>query len=143
MNFSTLIPVKVALVAYVFLITACSDASNPNMSAVDQSKIAMPVPIELTVFKSKTCNCCQKWIDHAQDSGFSVNSNNVTFLADLKEDKGIAPNYQSCHTSQSNDGYLFEGHVPAKYIKQYLAKVPENSIGLSVPAMPVGTPGMD
>ena len=64
-------------------------------------------------------------------------------MSDIKEDRGIAPNYRSCHTAESNDGYVFEGHVPAKYIKQFLADVPKDSIGLSVPAMPVGTPGME
>lgn len=142
MKFSTLLPAKAMIIGVVLLITACSDAADPNIAA-QELKTPELAAIELTVFKSRTCNCCQKWINHAKDNGFEVNSTNITFLADLKEDKGIAPNYRSCHTAESKDGYVFEGHVPAKYIKQFLSDVPKNSIGLSVPAMPVGTPGME
>ncbi|WP_371194569.1 DUF411 domain-containing protein [Glaciecola sp. SC05] len=149
MKFSILLLAKASILASVFIMTACSDASD----ASDASDITAPqtvandstktTPIELTVFKSRTCGCCQKWIDHAEEYGFDVTANNVTFLSELKDDKGIAPNYRSCHTAESKEGYVFEGHVPAKFIKQYLATVPANSIGLSVPAMPVGSPGME
>jgi hypothetical protein len=143
MNVSILSSFKAMLVASVFVITSCSDASDTATSALQETSSAEPPKIELTVYKSRTCGCCQKWIDHAEDHGFDINANNVTFMSDLKEDKGIAPNYRSCHTAESKEGYVFEGHVPAKYIKQYLANVPADSIGLSVPGMPVGTPGME
>jgi hypothetical protein len=67
----------------------------------------------------------------------------MTYLNELKDEKGIAHDYRSCHTAESKEGYLFEGHVPAKYIKQYLGNVPQGTIGLAVPAMPAGTPGME
>jgi len=56
---------------------------------------------------------------------------------------GIKPNYRSCHTAVTRNGFAFEGHVPAKFIKQFLAEKHNNAIGLSVPAMPVGSPGME
>jgi hypothetical protein len=146
MKFSILLLAKASILASVFIMTACSDASDssditaPQTAANDSTKTT---PIELTVFKSRTCGCCQKWIDHAEEYGFDITANNVTFLSELKDDKGIAPNYRSCHTAESKEGYVFEGHVPAKFIKQYLATVPADSIGLSVPAMPVGSPGME
>ena len=143
MNVSILLPLKAMLVASVFVITSCSDASDNKTSEIHARTSTPQAAIELTVYKSRTCSCCEKWIDHAEDHGFDISANNVTFLSELKDDKGIAPNYRSCHTAESKDGYVFEGHVPAKYIKQYLANVPKDSIGLSVPAMPVGTPGME
>lgn len=143
MNLSILSSCKTVLIASVFVITACSDASDSASSASPELSSEEPPKIELTVYKSRTCGCCQKWIDHAQEQGFEIDANNVTFMSDLKEDKGIAPNYRSCHTAESKEGYVFEGHIPAKYIKQYLTNVPKDTIGLSVPAMPVGTPGME
>ncbi|WP_213995617.1 DUF411 domain-containing protein [Arsukibacterium sp.] len=143
MKFSIWLLVKGTLIALLFIMTACSDASDPHTPKIVKDDSTPPPRIALTVFKSRTCGCCQKWITHAEDNGFDITANDVTFLSDLKEDKGIAPNYRSCHTAESKEGYVFEGHVPAKFIKQYLAKVPTNSIGLSVPAMPIGSPGME
>ena len=143
MKFSILLVTKASIFASVLIMTACSDASDIDTLEIATNDSTLATPIELPVFKSRTCNCCQKWITHAEESGFDISANNITYLNDLKEDKGIAPNYRSCHTAESKDGYVFEGHVPSKYIKQYLAKVPTNSIGLSVPAMPVGSPGME
>ena len=64
-------------------------------------------------------------------------------LAEFKEEKGIAPKFRSCHTAVSKDGYVFEGHIPAKFIQQFLNEKPEGAIGLSVPGMPLGSPGME
>ena len=97
----------------------------------------------LEVYKSPTCSCCEKWLEHIDQHGFSSKAFNQTDLSAFKSNKGIAPQYRSCHTAVSKDGYVFEGHVPAKFIHQFLAKPPKNAIGLSVPAMPIGTPGME
>ncbi len=64
-------------------------------------------------------------------------------LAALKQSKLIAPRYRSCHTAVSEQGYIFEGHVPAKFIAQFLATPEQDALGLAVPAMPVGSPGME
>jgi hypothetical protein len=62
----------------------------------------------------------------------------------IKSQYHIKQNQLSCHTAVSPNGFVFEGHVPAKFIKQFLSeKHPSHVIGLSVPAMPVGTPGME
>jgi len=55
----------------------------------------------------------------------------------------FAPRYQSCHTAVSSHGYVFEGHVPARHIKAFLANPPADAIGLAVPGMPLGSPGME
>ncbi len=142
MQVSNFLAAKLLLIAAFFTLTSCSDAAVLNTNEVLRSD-AEQVTIELDVYKSRTCGCCKKWIDHIEADGFETNVNNITFLDDLKEKKGIAPQYRSCHTAESQDGYVFEGHVPAKYIKQYLNNIPQGTIGLSVPGMPAGSPGME
>jgi hypothetical protein len=100
-------------------------------------------PLHLVVHKSPTCGCCLGWMEHMHNSGFSTTPNHPEALAQLKLNKGVELRYQSCHTAVSQQGYVFEGHVPAKFVRQFLAKAPQNAIGLSVPGMPLGSPGME
>lgn len=98
----------------------------------------------LTVYKTPTCGCCGKWVAHIEDAGFEVTVREMDDLTSVKRSSGIAPTHQSCHTAVADDGeYVFEGHVPAKYIEAFLADPPEDARGLVVPAMPVGSPGME
>jgi hypothetical protein len=100
--------------------------------------------IVLNVYKSPTCGCCKKWINQIDDNGFQSKIHNRQNVSSIKSDKGIEPRYRSHHTAISQDGYLFEGHIPAKYIQKFLNESQLNGvIGLSVPAMPVGTLGME
>ncbi|MFA7554499.1 MAG: DUF411 domain-containing protein [Spongiibacteraceae bacterium] len=95
------------------------------------------------VYKSPSCGCCEEWIEHIEREGFSTNIHHPDDLNQLKITKGIAPSYQSCHTAITQHGYVFEGHVPAKFIQQFLVSPPPNAIGLAVPGMPLGSPGME
>ena len=97
----------------------------------------------LTVYKSPTCGCCEKWVTHMEEAGFSAVSRHPDNLNALKQQLGIKPGMHSCHTAVSTDGYVFEGHIPARYVQAFLANPPVDAIGLSVPAMPVGSPGME
>ena len=97
----------------------------------------------LNVYKSPTCGCCAHWIDHAEENGYAVDSHHPEDLTSFKLDQGIGLRYQSCHTAISKEGYRFEGHVPARYVTQYLKSPPPGSLGLAVPGMPVGSPGME
>lgn len=99
----------------------------------------------LTVYKSQQCGCCNKWITHMENSGFQINAHNLNAieLSEIKDNHNIHNHYQSCHTGVYKDKYVFEGHVPAKFITQFLLEKPKGAIGLAVPAMPVGTPGME
>jgi len=99
--------------------------------------------IAMDLYKSPTCGCCGKWAEHAEDRGFSLTTHHPADLNKLKLERGIAPQYQSCHTVISADDYVFEGHIPARFIQQFLAAPPADAIGLSVPAMPAGSPGME
>ena len=95
------------------------------------------------VWKSPTCGCCNDWIKHLQDNGFDVKTHDVTEAAKsaLRSKLGMAEKFGSCHTALVS-GYVVEGHVPAKDIRRLLKERPR-AIGLSVPGMPVGSPGMD
>jgi len=96
---------------------------------------------EITVYKSPTCGCCKKWISHLKSNGFKVTAYDVKNLAPIKQRSGIRPEQASCHTAMV-EGYIVEGHVPAKDIKRMLREKPDIR-GLTVPGMPMGTPGME
>ncbi|AWB67872.1 metal-binding protein [Saccharobesus litoralis] len=98
---------------------------------------------ELLVYKTPTCGCCKKWISHLEDEGFIAHSKDYSDISPVKNRYGITSKYRSCHTAISRNGYAFEGHIPAKFIKRFLAEKHENAIGLAVPAMPLGSPGME
>ena len=97
----------------------------------------------LDVFKDENCGCCVGWIDNMQEAGFASKINHPRDLNGVKEGLGVLPKWQSCHTAVTKGGYVFEGHIPAKYIEQFLASPPEGALGLAVPGMPLGSPGME
>lgn len=95
------------------------------------------------VRKSATCQCCDAWVLHLRQSGFQVTTENVAAgqLMRFKLDHGISPQLASCHTGRVA-GYTIEGHVPAREIARLLKDRPA-AIGLTVPGMPIGSPGME
>lgn len=123
-----------------FLTTvACLFAQNILAEEASTDSLAKPV----TVYKSPTCGCCKVWIRHIEDSGIETITEEPDDLNGLKTRLGISPRVRSCHTAVTADGYVFEGHIPAKLIKAFLANPPDNALGLTVPGMPVGSPGME
>ncbi len=96
---------------------------------------------DITVYKSPSCGCCSKWADHLQAKGHTVTTKNMENLDAIKKLAGVPEGLQSCHTAMV-EGYVLEGHVPAKDIERLLAQRP-NAKGLAVPGMPVGSPGME
>lgn len=92
------------------------------------------------VWKSPSCGCCKDWIAHLQANGFATRTHDVGNTA-MRGRLGIPLALGSCHTALVG-GYAIEGHVPAADIKRLLAQRPE-AVGLAVPGMPVGSPGMD
>jgi hypothetical protein len=121
------------------LLVACNDVTeNPDTSEQSASDTE-----KLTVYKRPTCGCCKKWIDHLEAEGFEASAEHPVDLGAIKDRYRIKNNLRSCHTAVSSQGYVFEGHIPARYIQQFLASPPVDAIGLSVPAMPVGSPGME
>lgn len=97
---------------------------------------------QIHVFKDPNCGCCSAWIDILEQDGFRVTSEARAggSLTQEKIKRGIPQNMASCHTADV-DGYVIEGHVPARDIRKLLAERPE-AIGLAVPGMPFGSPGM-
>jgi len=101
------------------------------------AKPALPV---VEVWKGPACGCCKDWIKHLEAHGFTVRSFD-SGNTDARARLGVALDYGSCHTAQVG-GYAIEGHVPAREILRLLRERPR-AIGLAVPGMPVGSPGMD
>ena len=103
--------------------------------------LAMAAAPVISVYKSATCGCCEEWVKHLRANGFTVEAHNVANPSDTREKMGIPDQLGSCHTGVVN-GYAIEGHVPAADIKRLLAEKPK-ARGLAVPAMPMGSPGME
>ena len=95
----------------------------------------------ITVYKSPTCGCCNKWISHLEDNGFKVNAIDSDNMSAIKDKQGVPAGARSCHTAVIND-YVIEGHVPAADIRKLLTEKREVA-GLAVPGMPMGSPGME
>ncbi len=94
----------------------------------------------MEVWKSRGCDCCDDWITYIRKNGFDVKVNE-TGNSDARRRLGLPGMYSSCHTALV-DGYVVEGHVPAREIHRMLKEKP-NALGIAVPVMPVGSPGMD
>lgn len=96
--------------------------------------------VPVTVWKSPSCGCCKDWVTHLEGAGFAVTVND-TGNGPARARLGILARLGSCHTAEVG-GYAIEGHVPAADIRRLLAEKPV-AVGLTVPGMPVGSPGMD
>jgi hypothetical protein len=95
----------------------------------------------VTVYRVKTCGCCSKWMDHMKAAGFAV-TEHVVETRDAAPPRARVPEMlRSCHTAEVG-GYIVEGHVPADVVKDLLRKRPE-IVGIAVPGMPAGSPGME
>lgn len=95
----------------------------------------------LAVFKTPTCACCDAWIAHMREAGFTATVTVLPSLQSVRSSRGMPDALASCHTGLI-DGYLVEGHVPAQDVIRLLAERP-TAVGLAVPAMPLGSPGME
>ena len=95
----------------------------------------------IDVYKDPACGCCAKWVEHLRANGFAARVNEERSLDAFKARVGVPATLASCHTALV-DGYVIEGHVPAAEIRKLLADRPR-ALGLAVPGMPAGAPGMD
>jgi hypothetical protein len=110
---------------------ALAAASSPSQSAVPT----------IMVFKTPTCSCCAKWVEHLKSNAFAVKVQEVADTSPYQRQYRVPRPLQSCHTAVVN-GYTIEGHVPAAEIKRLLNERPK-VLGLAVPGMPLGSPGME
>ena len=98
-------------------------------------------PTAITVYRSPTCSCCGKWMEHLKQNNFTIKDIPTEDMNAIKHKYGVSDEMASCHTAVVN-GYVVEGHVPADDIKALLKAKP-NVVGIAVPQMPSGTPGME
>jgi len=98
-------------------------------------------PVMLAVYKTPTCGCCSKWVEHMKQNGFTGHVTDLNDLSAIKTKHGVPSKLQSCHTGVVN-GYVVEGHVPASDVKRMLKERPAIA-GLTLPGMPSGSPGME
>ncbi|CAJ0683940.1 DUF411 domain-containing protein [Ralstonia holmesii] len=106
--------------------------------AFAQKSASKPV---VEVWKTPTCGCCKDWLTHLRDNGFDVAAHDVQDTVAARKRAQMPERYASCHTGMVQ-GYALEGHVPAREIKRLLRERPK-AVGLAVPSMPLGAPGMD
>lgn len=102
---------------------------------------AMAQATVVEVFKSPYCGCCGKWVEHLRQSGFEVRAHDVEDVPAVRQKLGMPDRLGSCHTAKIG-GYLVEGHVPAADIQRLLKEKPK-ALGIAVPSMPPGSPGME
>jgi hypothetical protein len=95
----------------------------------------------ITVYRSPTCSCCGKWLEHLKQNNFTIKDVPTEDMQAIKHKYGVSDEMASCHTAIV-DGYVVEGHVPADDIKTLLKTKPK-VVGITVPQMPSGTPGME
>jgi hypothetical protein len=102
-----------------------------------------PAGPAVSVYKTPTCGCCSKWIDHMKGAGFKVTFTDMPqeSLDNVKKKHGVPVATHSCHTAVV-DGFVIEGHVPAVQVKRLLKERPKVK-GIAVPGMPLGSPGME
>ncbi len=108
--------------------------------AATSTVLAQTYPV-VEVFKSPTCGCCSKWVEHLRSNGFKVNSYDVSDVNIERKRLGMPERFSSCHTA-SVAGSVVEGHVPAADIQRLLKEKPK-AVGIAVPSMPPGSPGME
>jgi hypothetical protein len=112
-----------------------------GVAIIGLARTPTPAGPVVTVYKSATCGCCTKWIEHLRAAGFTVVAHDTDDLVTAMESFGVPSSLGSCHTGEVG-GYVVEGHVPADLIKKMLAERPA-ILGLAVPGMPIGSPGME
>jgi hypothetical protein len=103
--------------------------------------VAQSAKPQMTVYKSATCGCCSKWVEHMKANGFDVKAIDVDDIDKVKRERGVPADAASCHTALVN-GYVVEGHVPADAVQKMLKEKPAIA-GIAVPGMPMGSPGME
>ncbi len=151
---SNVLPRRLALLLALAVTAACNSAGGAETaprsdtqggaSAPQAQQAARPAqgpPVRMVVYKTPTCGCCKKWVEHVQAAGFQVEVHDTADVTPVKNEHGLPQHLASCHTAIV-DGYVIEGHVPADVIRRLLAERPQVA-GIAVPGMPMGSPGME
>jgi hypothetical protein len=132
------------LVALSIVVSGGVHAATPAKAVAKPVTAPATVPQsspKLAVYKDPTCGCCEAWVEHMKKNGFDVSVNESADMNSVKKSAGIPAAMGSCHTGKVGK-YFIEGHVPAADVKRLLAANPD-ALGLTVPGMPAGSPGME
>ncbi|VAW42529.1 CopG protein [hydrothermal vent metagenome] len=127
-----------------FSLVACTGLAQPDVptqAPTQESAKLVTTSTTIHVYKSSTCGCCGDWIDRLAAYGFDLEAEDIDNMAAIKSQYSVPANMQSCHTAVV-DGYIIEGHVPPADIERLLTARPD-AVGLTVPGMVVGSPGME
>ncbi len=137
---------KILIIGLLFTAAFAAFLFWPNNGAVDgmdhQVLNTVSEKIEVVMYKNEGCGCCTKWAEHMDADQFAVTEKPVPNLMEIKKEKGVPERFESCHTAVIGD-YFVEGHVPVEDVNRLLKEKPEGVIGLTVPGMPIGSPGME
>ena len=145
------LPLACALAAAVLAPTTSAQVREPSSvpraakapaspAAASTRRVELPKAL---VHRSPTCGCCLGWAEHLREAGFAVEVREHDDMTAIKQKLGVPPDKHSCHTAEIG-GYVVEGHVPAEDIKRLLAeRTRPKARGLTVPGMPIGSPGME
>jgi len=142
---------SVTVVTVTGVIYVASSHNDPNHTNRSETEVLGSVwdretesysgNMNMTVYRSPSCGCCGVWIEHAKHHGFQITDITTDDMEAVKREHNIPRDLASCHTTII-DGYVMEGHIPVDDIKRFLKQTP-NVVGLTVPGMPLGTPGME
>ena len=154
-NWIIALPLMVAIVAAGVWIWSQDETTASTVDTdVQSGEVALvtdtdrtPIPLDydgiipMTVYQSPTCGCCGLWVEHVEAYGFEVETHLTADMGAVKEGLSVPFEISSCHTAVV-EGYVIEGHVPGEDIRRLLAETP-TARGLTVPGMPIGSPGME
>lgn len=132
--FSILFAISVLVILGVTSLDSNNIESPKKLNGVLEGK-------EATIYRSSTCGCCEVYQDELKEEGVDVTSKVQSDLNNIKEKHSIPMSKQSCHTTEIG-GYFVEGHVPFEAIEKLITENPEDILGITLPGMPTGTPGM-
>jgi hypothetical protein len=127
--------------------TSMQRADDEVVPAAAAPSVAPATPLRnanlplVVVHKNPTCGCCENWVAHMRQAGFTVEVRDEDNLDAIKQGLGVPVGKGSCHTAEVG-GYMIEGHVPAEDVRRLLAEKPD-ARGLVLPGMPMGSPGME
>jgi hypothetical protein len=126
----------------VFFLTSILGVALASVSPAQTTARPAATRVPMKVYKTATCGCCAKWVEHMKANGFDPTVQDLPDLAAVKMESRVPAPLQSCHTALV-EGYVIEGHVPADAVQKLLAEKPRDVAGLAVPGMPIGSPGME
>ena len=124
------------------LVTGVTGVTGVAAMVVVPRALRALAPQPLTVYKSATCGCCAEWVTHMTQSGFAVTVKNVDDVDLIADQMRVPKSLRACHTAVTGR-YVISGHVPADLVRQVVREAASRTVGLAVPGMPAGSPGME